>query len=105
MTWLLYGIAGALILAGVGVYSRANPFSSRLLEIILICGLPILVANTAVMKSFQLAPSFVKAYVVFTGFYVAIGVLAGLLLFCDKLTFLNIVGLALLCIGLILVKI
>jgi len=101
---ILLSILAAAIFAGVGVMIRINPLHQGLWGVLAISSIPILLANAALMQYFKTAPNFTIAFFLFNGLYILAGLVAGLAIFGDKISFMGWVGVGMIVMGTILLR-
>ena len=104
MTWILWGIFAAIILALISVFVRANPWQQGLWGMLIVACLPIMAGNASIFKYFMEAPKFTLAFFLFTAIYSLAGFLAGLLIFREQANFVNIMGILMIVGGSILLR-
>jgi drug/metabolite transporter (DMT)-like permease len=91
--FLLFNLFGAVSLALVNSFFRANPYGWPFIILLMAMVIPTTFGTQlGFAKAYQLAPSFFVAWFVGTAFSSLAGFLASTLLFGDSITFLNIIG-------------
>lgn len=94
--FLLFNLFGAVSLALVNSFFRANPYGWPFMILLMAMVIPTTFGTQfGFAKAYQLAPSFFVAWFVGTAFSAITGFLTSVLLFREAVTFLNMAGIIL----------
>lgn len=100
MTWLLWGIYGAIIVALVNSFWRLNPWGLSFWPLLLIVIAPTTLGTQfGFLQFYQKAPSFLAAWYLGAGMTAMTGFLASVFIFHEQPNFLNGLGIGLILFG------
>lgn len=98
--FLLFNALGAVCLALVNSFFRANPYGWPFIVLLMAMIIPTTFGTQlGFAKAYQLAPSFYTAWFVGSAFSAVAGFLASLFIFHEQVSFVNILGIALIGVG------
>jgi drug/metabolite transporter (DMT)-like permease len=94
--FLLFNLLGAVSLALVNSFFRANPYGWPFMVLLMALVIPTtLGTQLGFAKAYQLAPSFFVAWFVGTAFSAITGFLTSLFIFGEPIKLMNVLGMAL----------
>ena len=100
MTWILWGLMGALLLVAVNSFWRLNPWGLSFWPLLLLMIIPTTLGTQfGFLKFFQAAPSFLSAWFIGSALTSVLGFAASVFIFREQANFMNGFGVGLILLG------
>jgi hypothetical protein len=100
MTWILWGVMGAISLVSVNTFVRMNPWGLSFWSILMLMVVPTTLGTQfGFLKFFQTAPSFLSAWFIGIGLDSILGFAASVFIFREQANFMNGLGVGLVLLG------